>query len=138
QSLSGASLRSGPTLTGRRAVGLALGIGKAAAAANGPNQELANHQHRPTMIGMAQPDQRPPTIEATASPARAGDGEGLPPTNHVHVWQVALADVPSGSEQLAAILSPGEQQQAARFAFPHLTRRFATGRLALRYILASY
>jgi 4'-phosphopantetheinyl transferase len=39
---------------------------------------------------------------------------------------------------VAAILTDAERKRASRFAFPHLTRRWIGGRVALRQVLARY
>jgi 4'-phosphopantetheinyl transferase len=87
------------------------------------------------MIVMGEPHR---LASASTSTGSALAGRSLPLVDEVHLWHVALADVPLSPERIAASLSPSEQERAARFAFPYLTRQFACGRLALRYILAAY
>lgn len=61
-----------------------------------------------------------------------------PESGDVHLWRVALADLRLDEESLAASLTRTERDRADRFAFPHLTRRWLGGRLALRQLLAAY
>jgi 4'-phosphopantetheinyl transferase len=61
-----------------------------------------------------------------------------PRPGEVHLWRVAVADMPDDEASLAETLSPGERQRAGRFAFPHLTRRWVAGRMALRHLLGAY
>ena len=58
--------------------------------------------------------------------------------DEAHVWRVALDQPPSRVAELRTLLSADERQRAERFAFPHLARRFAVGRGALRTILGRY
>jgi 4'-phosphopantetheinyl transferase len=60
----------------------------------------------------------------------------LPPDGHIHLWQVALADM--ALDDVPTMLTDGERKRADRFAFPHLTRRWLGGRLALRQVLGRY
>jgi 4'-phosphopantetheinyl transferase len=90
------------------------------------------------MIVMGEPHRLASASTLVASTGSALAGRSLPLVDEVHLWHVALADVPLSPERIAASLSPSEQERAARFAFPYLTRQFACGRLALRYILAAY
>ena len=60
----------------------------------------------------------------------------LPPDGHIHLWQVALADMTL--DDVPALLTDGERKRADRFAFPHLTRRWLGGRMALRQVLGRY
>ena len=76
---------------------------------------------------MSTPDQPP-----------SGAAPALPAGGEVHVWHIAVADVTDDTDAVASVLTESERARAARFAFPHLARRFVCGRAALRRILASY
>jgi 4'-phosphopantetheinyl transferase len=55
---------------------------------------------------------------------------------NVRLWWLRPADAPADA-QLAALLSPTEQQHAARFIDVQARRRFLAGRAALRRLLAA-
>jgi 4'-phosphopantetheinyl transferase len=46
--------------------------------------------------------------------------------------------MPDDEASLAETLLPAERQRADRFAFPHLSRRWVAGRMALRHLLGGY
>lgn len=56
----------------------------------------------------------------------------------VHIWRVSLDRPLDSLQRLALILSPDEQQRAARFRFERDRHRFIVGRGTLRTILAKY
>ncbi len=58
-----------------------------------------------------------------------------------HLWYVdleAAAELDAITGDVAVVLSPGEQDRAARFVFPRDRRRFVAARTALRSILAPW
>src|SRR5438132_14011722 len=59
----------------------------------------------------------------------------VPPlgANDVHVWQVDLQN-----EGLEKSLAAAEIEQADRFRFPHLRKRYVVGRGTLRVLLSEY
>ena len=57
------------------------------------------------------------------------------PQDEVHLWRVDLTRDPL---EAAVCLSPEELARAARFAWPHLSRRFCAWRAARRHLLARY
>lgn len=61
-----------------------------------------------------------------------------PPDGHIHLWQVALADTSLDEQSVSTTLTNAERKRADRFAFPHLTKRWLGGRLALRRVLGRY
>jgi 4'-phosphopantetheinyl transferase len=64
--------------------------------------------------------------------------QGPLPEREVHVWRFGLDVSDLALRRLAGTLSEAELVRAERFRFPHLRRRFAAGRGALRAILARY
>lgn len=56
----------------------------------------------------------------------------------VHIWRVSLDHPAASLQRLALLLSPDEQQRAARFRFDRDRHRFIAGRGTLRIILAKY
>ncbi|MEO8152048.1 MAG: 4'-phosphopantetheinyl transferase superfamily protein [Rhizobacter sp.] len=60
----------------------------------------------------------------------------LPGPAPVRLWMVALDAMPDGDA--IATLSDAERQQAQRFAFEHLRRRYLAAHVGLREILAAY
>ena len=46
------------------------------------------------------------------------DSLAMPAAGEVHLWQVALADVPEDDDAVSATLTVSERERAARFAFP--------------------
>lgn len=59
-------------------------------------------------------------------------------SDEVQVWQVGLQQAPATLAALQALLSPDEQQRAARFHFPADQRRYIVGRGTLRVLLGHY
>lgn len=57
--------------------------------------------------------------------------------HEVHVWHADLTNVEDAC-QLEAMLSPDENERAARFRFPEHRRRFVIARGRLRQLLAAY
>ncbi len=58
--------------------------------------------------------------------------------NDLHVWLIPIDAPPDRLARLGAILSPDEQQRAARFHFERDRIRFTAARAALRRILSRY
>jgi 4'-phosphopantetheinyl transferase len=54
---------------------------------------------------------------------------------HIHVWRVSLEGDTAREQGARAMLCPDELMRCDRFKFPHLRRRYALGRAALREIL---
>ncbi|NJO06376.1 MAG: hypothetical protein HC876_13095, partial [Chloroflexaceae bacterium] len=64
-----------------------------------------------------------------------------PPVLHpaaVHVWWATLAPPTAHRTALAALLSPDEQQRAARFVFPQHQQHFTVARGLLRLLIGRY
>lgn len=60
------------------------------------------------------------------------------PLPEIHVWFIDLSSSRFDQSQLTDWLQGDELDQASRFAFPHLTRRFIIRRAALRMLLSRY
>jgi 4'-phosphopantetheinyl transferase len=56
----------------------------------------------------------------------------------IHIWQADLLRLDAGVETLTPLLSPDEQQRAARFRFEHDRRKYILCRGILRTILSQY
>lgn len=56
----------------------------------------------------------------------------------VHVWRFALEAAAAQAQDLAQLLTPAEQERAARFRFEEDRWRFQIGRAATRQILGAY
>jgi 4'-phosphopantetheinyl transferase len=59
-------------------------------------------------------------------------------TKDVHVWRASLDVNADVRERLSSLLSPGEQERAARFAFTKDRNRFTVARAIIRQLLAGY
>ena len=60
-----------------------------------------------------------------------------PQPGEIQLWRIPLAGQPGEENQLQKILSPGELDQAGRYRFAHLQRRFIIRRAVLRQLLAA-
>jgi 4'-phosphopantetheinyl transferase len=60
-----------------------------------------------------------------------GDGE-------IHVWRIRLDCPKEEIDRLAALLSPDEQERAARYRIEEVRREYVVGRGVLRTLLAGY
>jgi 4'-phosphopantetheinyl transferase len=58
--------------------------------------------------------------------------------DQVHVWRVCLNHSPTTTPRFSGILSPDEQERAARFNFEKNRNQFIEARAALRFILSGY
>lgn len=61
--------------------------------------------------------------------------DGPPPPGVIDVWRVRLGDVPDSPEEMAAVLSAHDLEQAARRRTKDLRRRLMARRWARRFIL---
>ena len=75
----------------------------------------------------------PPTSIPLPSPQ--ADYQAPQLTNTLVVYRIAVADFAGREAALTALLTPAEQQQAARYARPADQQRFRVGRGCLRYLL---
>ncbi len=65
-------------------------------------------------------------------------GAQIPVEGEIHIWRIRL-DCPAGqTARLAALLSPDEEERAARYRIDEVRREYIVGRAALRLLLASY